>query len=1111
MLNRTTRDLDDPTVRVRMFAGRSASDVAGEMPMLPCDAPGMPPPGPSFFHTATLLGDPDPYEPTLTAAARRKKAAAPDGPWLHALVRSALYQCGTTVSAEFNGNRDNYQLQAGLLSGPSGDSYGPGPCRLFVVGKCLGRVEVNTGRPFAGPGSRPLWEAWAEAGLPLAVPGSPGAGLPTFFNNLVRFDPPAPATPKLPRDWVRDGMHLLYQELALCRPEYVLLLGADALKAFFGNAAKVDDYRGRTARLTVDCRPSADTPEDRHCPTVLVADHPAKVSRAPDEYPNFLASMRYAARQLGFGRATVRTALDHQAVLTLDELKRAAAESERASAAGGYVAFDCEWDGPHPSHPDSYLYTVQWSHGPGHARVAFLRRCGGAPNPALPADKAAPVIRRLLADAPGRGARLVGHFAKADLPWLESIGVDAYDAYVGPADDPDPDGEARLWGWQKTYFEGAFDTYVAAHCVEENATKKLEVLAASWLGVDRYDTPIMEWKDQYARDNDISKGKITGYGNVPEHVIMAYAAMDADVAGRLYLHLNGNPLAGTSGALDKDHFGNSCRQVFGLRMRAWAAWAEMERHGLLVDRYEHARLRNLLARRRDELLEDLREQVGWYERTFTSPDGQEVRYPAFDPARRLHRLDLLFGEKYLDGADSPRPPGACSLNLVPFKATQTRGGGRLWAEALARQGPDDPPPMPAADKESLCALARSDPLAAVLRDVDYLTTAAKIMFRAPDDVTVDEGDEGDLEAVARPEGEIHGTGLLSHVQYDGRIRSTFGFVETGRMSSSRPNLQNVGASADEQYDRILKWGEKHAPEGTPEHDLHFTSRSIFVAQAGWYFVSADLKGAEIAAAAWSSGDPVLIEDAARASLDPGDPNFLDLHADLANVAFNLNLPLKEVKKKFPHLRTAAKRARFGHYYGASPETILRKIWEEDPSVTLEQVREIVAGHDRKYPALAGYFAACRARVSDPWWMCNGFGGYRRCRASRDRDLRAAQEREFQNNSCQGLVADAITTMLGNIWGELRRRKMRTRVVLSVHDSVMLESPADEVAAVVDEVLPLCMIDRCPVVPTDLSGNPVARGPYFFDIDVSVYRRWGVEVPEAQWRGSENCLPAPCPA
>jgi uracil-DNA glycosylase family 4 len=1095
MLNRSTVDLADATVRTYYFQGRAVQDIADDMPILPVDAPGIPQPGPSFVRTARLLGDPVPA-PQLTKTGKVKKtnnAARPGGPYLTALVRSCLYQCGTVIPVgPDEQHSEAFQFLPGMVfRGSAGDAYGPLPCRMMVVGRCPGKAEAESGRLFVGKGSEDLWRAWAEVGLP-----PPSAEFSVFVTNLVRFVPPLTMKDRFSKDVVSDGAHLLYQEIAVCRPEVILVLGADALKALFGQKAKMTDYTGRTAVLTVDCRPDKDTPPDVHGITVVVADHPTKVARDPDIYPQFAASVRRAAQVLGFADRATDVKTDYQKVLTLAELKAAVLESERASAAGGYVSFDCEWDGKHPTDKDFYLYTVQWSHAPGHARVVFLRHCGGAVNASLPVDQARPWLKRLFEKAPDRGARLVGHFAKADLPVLYSIGVDLYDKFVGPDNDP-PDTPGALTAGDKTYFEGGFDTYVAGHACAENARLKLELLVANELGVDRYDSDVIAWVDAYCKEMKIRKAQLTGYGNIPENIIFPYAAADADFSGRLYLHYNGDPRNDTRGLLDWDQYGNSSRKIFGLRMRAWGAWAEMERYGLEVDRVQHRALREQIVTRRDELLAEFRRQAAW--------EG-DARHEAFAPTKTRHKVEFLFGEEYSKDGVPVRPPGAMSLYLKPYKATKS-GGGKLWDEAVWRAKKGGlPAPVPAADKETTVILSRQHPMVALLKDIDLLTTAMKIMFRLPDDPVSEEDEEdfatGLVEYEIAPEDEVHARGFLSLVDADGRIRSTFGLVETGRSSSSRPNLTNISESIDDQYDRILRQGA-YAPEDAPDavKRRHFKTKSAMRARPGWFLIAADLKGAEIAAAGWASGDPLLIDHARRATLDESDPAWLDLHSDLAKSAFKLDMTLKEVKKNHKPLRTAAKRARFGHYYGASPDSIYRKALEDDPNVRLEDVVALVKNHDEIYPVLARHFAATRKRVSTHGWFKNGYGGNRRFRPATDRDKIAGQEREAQNWLCQGLVADNITSALGNCYYEIRRRGLRTRIVLSIHDSIMLEVPEDEADVVVDEVLPLCMSHGNPVPITYLDGTPADHGPYHFGIDTTVYRSWGVEVDESDWRAA----------
>lgn len=1403
MINKATADLQSPSIRVRWFGGRTPQDLAEEYPILPVESPGLPVPGPNFVGQAYASGDPP---PPPRVGKKKVPVGRPDGAWLTGLVRQALYVPDTQVTVGGTYDPDTANIVGGrtvlltpgvTFNGGPNDIYGPLPAHLVVVGKTVNGIEAAERRPFCSPTNMDLWRAWAEAGLPTTGSKSPsgiplpdGAALPTFLTNIARFAPSnAEFAKALAKDVVADGLHLLWQELAVCRPRVVLLLGGDAVKAVLGRTATISDYRGRVTKLTADFAAPGEDP-DPWTADVVVCDSPGLSARDPDKYPVLLAGMRLLARTLGFGSRADAVPIDYQRVMTLADLEREVAATEAASANGGYVAFDCEWDGAHHSDPNFYLYTVQWSHAPGHARVAFLRRCGGALNEALPAAGAVPLLNRLLRGAPDRAARLVGHFAKADLAPLKALGVDLYPVFVAPRDDQ-PDRHDFMTGADKTYFEGAFDTYVAGKCVDELRTLKLEVMVSEDFGADRYDAPITAWKAEYCKRMKIRKKDLSGYGNVPEDTIFPYAAADADFAGREYLLHNGDPRTGSRGLLDKDRCGLSSRRIFATRMRAWAAVAEMEWYGMRIDRDAHRELSAVLVVRRQAALDELRAKIAW---------------PAFDPAKKRHLCELLFGETFSPNGVALRPQGAQSLYLTPYKATETTGGGRLWAEAEDRMRGSGVDLMPSTDKETLTILSRQDPVVGLLLDIVTIGTALKGTFRPPDA-------PDDEEAAAEeddPE-EHYSAGLMSNVRHDGRVRTMIGFVETGRMSSSKPNLQNCfppyveiltkrgwvqfsaltgddkvaqfrkedqsidfvkplksirqnfsgdlvrietpeqirltmtpdhrcltrrrrgskgwyvtepkaiptdvryyqagnyaggdkaltedevtllcsaqadgswthsgamrfgfkktrkvkrlkaaldrigcpyteknigsrwtiylgtksckrflnfvnehigvekrfgpwvldldvasmrrmsdelvlwdglstrgteyystckentdwvqalwvlcglratpgvyaygankekelqivrrpsrgvpysmttgmtftdvpyvgdvhcvsvpsgfivvreegrvsvtgncGSATDELYSRLCRWGE-WAPEGSPDRERSFTSRSVFVAEDGYLFVDADLMGAEISAAGWFSDDQVLIDHARRSSLPKKDPNYLDLHSDLAKSAFHLDCSMAEVASKHKPLRVAAKRARFGHYYGASPDTIHRQCLLDSPHVTLEQVQAVVRGHDLLYPMLTRFFANARRRVR-VGWMMNGYGGIRRFRPVASRELEAAQERAGQNWTCQGLVADHICEALGKLWYALRDQKLRSRIVLAVHDSIVMECPYDEVEFVHDELLPWAMGKAVPVVPTDFDGTPTGKGSFTFGTDVNVYRQWGVKLPN--WR--ETC-------
>lgn len=1112
-------DLADPTIRQQYFGGLAADRLAADCPIFPLTAPGLPPLPPNIVAQAVSFGD----APAAVPAGRgRKKPVFTPGPVLHALVRSLLYQYDRRVLVPTEPSVMNwFTFLPGMGFGDK-PRVGPDPLPLFIIGKCLGQAEEQARRPFVGSGSDPLWDAWHDVGL------APPAGW-AYATNLIRFAPPPEYASRLPASWVADGKYLLFQELLLGRPKWVLALGADAVKSLLGKTETLESCRGLVRELPLDLRrtPSDEPPgpDDVHVVKVVAVDHPAAAARDPDKIPLLVAGLRFLANQAGGDLPTTgqtvlvdRVITDYQPVYTLAELRREAAESARAAARGGYLSLDCEWHGRHPVNPGAFLYTVQWSHGPGHGRCVFLKRCGGVDNPELPEAETREALAWLFGGAAARGTRLVTHFGKGDLTWLAHYGVDLTDAFEQPVD---ADG---VTGVQRTYREGGFDTFIALHAVEETGPRKLEVAANMVLGMDRWDAAKDAETLRVCADVlDCKKTALPGYGFHAEDVIAPYGCGDVDAAGRLYLHLNGDPRKGTFGLLDKDRFGNSSRRVYHLRMRAWPAWTEMEATGLLVDGERNRELREKFAAKRDALLAQIRREVNW---------------PELDLAKPNHRIELFYGEDYHDKGRL-RPAGAATLGLTPFKATAA-AGGYLWDEAVHRhQVGQGPKPKPSVDRESV-ADARAHPVADLYYQMAALRKACETILRAPDAPDVPDFD-GETDVGSEPaeasgdfgDEERFSGGLMKEVCADGRVRSLFGMTETGRGTSSKPNLFNIGGdTSKDKYDYIFK------NDGGVDQ-----VRTMFVAPPGHLLLWADLKGAEIAVAAWASGDPLLAEHARLAN-----EGLMDLHADLAVRSFRLVVPDRPLTAKecadnkvaagttvatllgckpgdpLPankkalalagklHLRTASKRTRFGHYYGAEAATLLRKIREETDAkaVTQADVEGLIHGHDEAYPYLADTFAAARAR-REVGWLCGPYGSYRRVRRTSDRRIQGDQERELQNFICQNPVADAVNTWLALICDERRKRGLHFKLLLSVYDSVMLEVPEAEIEEVADQVVLETLTTRVPYQPCTLDGRPITtRGPYFFGADVKVGRRWEDELPEEDWRAVGRAAKAALP-
>jgi hypothetical protein len=120
------------------------------------------------------------------------------------------------------------------------------------------------------------------------------------------------------------------------------------------------------------------------------------------------------------------------------------------------------------------------------------------------------------------------------------------------------------------------------------------------------------------------------------------------------------------------------------------------------------------------------------------------------------------------------------------------------------------------------------------------------------------------------------------------------------------------------------------------------------------------------------------------------------------------------------------------------------------------------------------------------------------------------KRQAKNFTIQNGVADAISEAIYNIinYREANRSEGTFRIVLQIHDALLLEVPIEHVPWVWDRVLPLCMEERVPVTPLDLDGGDTilqGRPPYHFGIDRELYINWGEKLSWGTER--ENLLKA----
>lgn len=994
----------------------------------------MPLPGPDFVRRAEDLAGDRPIKDS----------------YLQALYSLALYQNWFTLDVLVKGSP---RLVAFIPGHIWGDERAAGPTiqtDVMIVSKMPGRDEIREGRNLTGIAGQILGEALQRVGC------GPDEYTSWYVTNLMKFGHPAPHLGNgISKDWIKDCRPLLHMELRLVRPKFILCLGSEAGKELLGQQGAVNSSAGKVFDYNITL------PDGTiHTAKVMTCIHTAAVAREPDLQPQLDSSLRLFTRLInGEKIGALEDDIQHVVAKTEAEAVYWLDTMINETADGGAIAVDCEWQGEQPEEEGSWLRTIQVSHKPKFALCLMLHECGGKPA-LIGADS---VRKRLYTLFKRSNIRAVGHFHRADLPWLIYYGVDIRKEFEAPADERN--------GWEQTKREGGFDTGMAAHSVCETDDFKLEVQATRLTGCPRYDMLLQTAKKELCAKLKIGPDSLPGYGDIPDDVLFPYACYDVDVTRRLFDVYNG--IGDKPGLLDYDSYGNNSRMAFWISMRASQACLEMERIGMLVDMTRADALLSGYRMAMSRLVEELKQLTQW---------------PSFNLNSPYDCRELLFGPEYRGQTDKltgkPKkvsPEGAQLCRLSPIKATG-KVTKKSWEE-LERQGLGNQYTA-STDKESLGILFHqtktesTGKIVGGLRDIKFIGQLLKTTLKPPQ--------QKDGEDILDEDGErVFEAGLLSYLCEDSRIRThIFQTLETGRYASARPNLQNISKRREADYKRILA-GQYLYP-----------LRSIFVAPKGYVLIEADYVGAELAGMAWMSGDPAMIEHVRRAQLPENDPEYYDIHSAVAVAAFRLNCaPTKQGLKSIGmlHLRVAAKNVVFGYAYGRGAEAICRQAKEEGVAITVAEAQTLIDGLTKNYPLLPIFFGQCRKRTEQQMFMVNCFGRFRRFCSATDNKVAGEQGRQAMNFPIQSLVADAMSRALDHLYARRALYGLNYKIVLQIHDAVLLEVPVEEAEVVYDKVLPECMTNLVPIRPCDLDGIPTGNKIYNLGIDREVYTKWGEKL------------------
>lgn len=259
-------------------------------------------------------------------------------------------------------------------------------------------------------------------------------------------------------------------------------------------------------------------------------------------------------------------------------------------------------------------------------------------------------------------------------------------------------------------------------------------------------------------------------------------------------------------------------------------------------------------------------------------------------------------------------------------------------------------------------------------------------------------------------------GLAAYIGSDGRIHGKFNqtITATGRISSTEPNLQNIPVRME----------------------LGREIRKVFVPEEGCVFVDADYSQIELRILAHMSGDERLVEAYQKAQ---------DIHALTASQVFHI--PLEEVT---PLQRRSAKAVNFGIVYGLSAFGL-----SEDLSISRKEAEAYIEKYFETYPGVRTFLDGLVKQGKEQGYVATIFGRRRPIPELKSSNFNQRQfgERAAMNSPIQGTAADVMKIAMIRVDRELRRKGLKSRIVLQIHDELLVEAKKeelDQVKAILEE-------------------------------------------------------------
>lgn len=227
---------------------------------------------------------------------------------------------------------------------------------------------------------------------------------------------------------------------------------------------------------------------------------------------------------------------------------------------------------------------------------------------------------------------------------------------------------------------------------------------------------------------------------------------------------------------------------------------------------------------------------------------------------------------------------------------------------------------------------------------------------------------------------------------------------TGRLASAEPNLQNIPVKYDEG--RLI--------------------RKAFVPEEGYVLIDADYSQIELRILAHISEDERLIN---------AFKNNLDIHSQTAAEIFGV-----DVSQVTPTMRSQAKAVNFGIVYGISDYGLSRDI-----KISRKEAAEFISRYFERYPKVKEYLDNVVKFARENGFVLTLFNRKRYIKdiKSANKNLRSYAERIAMNSPIQGSAADIMKIAMIRVYRRLKENNLKSRIILQVHDELLIESPYEE--------------------------------------------------------------------